>query len=52
MANPKVLKAVSIALAALAELDPKEQEAALAALQAAMKSDRPRVDHSLSALDR
>ncbi len=52
MANPKVLKAVSVALAAMAELDSLEQKAALEAIQAAVRAGQPKIDHRNVDFDR
>lgn len=40
MASPRVLKAVSVALSALAELDPQEQQVALETIQNALRASR------------
>lgn len=51
MANSRVLKAVSVALAALAELDPKEQAIAMEAIQNAMKAGRPPISDWINTAD-
>ncbi len=47
MANPKVLKAVSVALAALAELDPKEQEDAMRAIRSTLDAGKSPVSRGV-----
>lgn len=47
MANPRVLKAVSVSLAALAELDSREQAAALEAIQGALKASQKPIRDTL-----